>query len=75
MGYLQALSILKVNKLTKRKDITTLSIAISRAPKISIFINVGAILGGIDTKPPNSIKSRNIYIKKNPAKAGFFYLN
>ena len=48
------------NRLTKRKDITTLSIAISRAPKISIFINVGAILGGIDTKPPNSIKSRNI---------------
>ena len=48
------------NKLTKRKDIITLSIAISKAPKISIFISVGAILGGIDTKPPNSTNSRNI---------------
>ena len=48
------------NKFTKRKDIITLSIAISKAPKTSIFINVGAILGGMETKPPNSIKLRNI---------------
>ena len=48
------------NKFTKRNDITTLSIARSKAPSISIFIKVGAILGGIETNPPNSISPRKI---------------
>ena len=47
------------NKFTKRKDIIIVIIPIFKAPKISNFIKVGAISGGRDTNPLNSINPKN----------------
>ena len=41
------------NKLTKRKDMITLIIAISNAPIMSSFNNIGESFGGADTIPLN----------------------
>ena len=54
-------------RFTKRNDIITLIIAISKAPKISSFISVGASDGGYATTPWNSIKFNRRAAKVTPS--------
>ena len=51
------------NKFTNKNDIIIVNIPRFNAPKISSFINVGAISGGYDTIPLNSIKPKKYAIK------------